>query len=87
MSSWIEEAAVGIGEAVVGIGPRLGLGGILPGRGDAGRQLGQPEAAALPDRRERLAPAPEIERDLIRCAHPVAAGHGGHGQNGSVYAA
>ena len=76
-----------LGETVIGIGPRRSLGRVLAGRGHPRRQLREPEAAPLADRSERRGPAPEVERDLIRLAHPVTAGDRDHVQNRPVYAA
>jgi hypothetical protein len=73
-------------EPVVRVRPRRSLLGIEAGCSYPRSQLGKLIAASLADGRERHRVPGQIERDLIRLSHFVPAGHGLHGQHGTINA-
>jgi hypothetical protein len=79
-------AAAGRREPVVRVRPRRSLLGIEAGGSYPPSQLGKLIAAALADGRERHRVPSQIERDLIRLPRLVPAGHGLHGQHGTINA-
>jgi hypothetical protein len=71
-------------EPVVRVGPRGSLLGIEAGGSYPPGQLGKLIAAALADGRERHRVPCQVERDLVRLPRFIPAGHGLHGQHGTI---
>ena len=76
--------AAGGREPVVRVRPRRSLLGIEASLSYPPSELGKLIAAALADGRERHRVPSQIERDLIRLPRFIPAGHGLHGQHGTI---